>query len=181
MTDKIQLYIAAVTQLRKYGNVGLIILTDETQSKQVSILSGFAELNSFKAYFQKKSIPKDSLVSVLWKVISLNTSVPYEVYLEDIKKGKYVAFLQSEDMMERYPLDSVGAMVLASIADLPIYMRSELYARQSATFNPEQDRMSLPINALDIIVLEHALHKAIDNEDYKMASVIKKEMDNRKK
>ncbi len=181
MTDKIQLYIAAVSQLRQFGNVGLIILTGELQSKQVSILCDFEELRSLQANFKKQVCPKDSLISVLWKIISANTSRQYEVYIADIKKGKYQVFLQTDDALEQHELEPTAAMTLAAIADLPIYMCAELFAKQSATFDPERDRMALPLNALNITVLEHALHRAIDAEDYKMASVIKKEMDNRKK
>lgn len=180
MTEKVQLNIAAVSQLRQFGNVGLIILTGEQQSKQVSILCDYDELRYLKANFHNQFCPEDSLISVLWKIIGANTSHHYEVYIADIKRGKYQVFLQTDDGLEQYELEPTAAMTLAAVAELPIYMSAELFAKQSAIFDPEKDRMCLPLNALNITVLEHALHRAIDAEDYKMASVIKKEMDNRK-
>ena len=181
MIDKIQLYINAITTLKQFGNVGLIILTDKSQSKQVSILSEVNEISGMNLFLKKSTSPENSLLSVLWKIISMNTSCHYEVYVENVQKGKYQVFLQNEDMTNRYELDPVGAMTLAAMADLPIYISYALFVRQSTDFNSEKGQMSLPLNALNITVLEHALHKAIDTEDYMMASVIKKEIDNRKK
>lgn len=181
MTDKVQLYIKAVTQLRQFGNVGLVVLTDDRQSKHVSILCDAEELGGLEGCFKNKLNAEDTLVSVLWGIISANTSQHYEVFVAGIKEGKYQILLQNDTMTERYRLAPVAALTLAFVAILPIYMRAELFERQSMDFNPNTDKMALPLNVLNTELLEHALHRAIDSEDYKMASAIKQEMDNRKK
>lgn len=80
-----------------------------------------------------------------------------------------------------YKLEPTAAITLAVVADLPIYISPQLFDIQGVDYNPDTEKMSLPLNVLSYELLENALRRAVKDEDYRMAMAIKQEMDNRKK
>ena len=60
-------------------------------------------------------------------------------------------------------------------------MEEHLFKRQSVDSSVSQNKMALPLNALSLMMLHHALEKAIEDENYELASMLRDEMKNRAK
>ena len=105
---------------------------------------------------------------------------PYEVHVTDVSSGKYRMELQDVEKSIAYKLEPTAAITLAAVADLPIYISPQLFDIQGVDYNPDNEKMSLPLNVLSYELLENALRRAVKDEDYRMAMAIKQEMDNRK-
>ena len=178
--DKTRLYIKGVTQLRQFDNIGLIVLTDASQARHVSMPCDMARLYDLEGFFKKKHTSIDTLISVLWSIVRDNTDRLYEVHITDVSHGKYRMELQDVEKSIVYELEPTAAIILAAVADLPIYISPKLFDMQGVNYNPDNEKMSLPLNVLSYELLENALRRAVDDEDYRMAMVIKQEMDNRK-
>ena len=88
--------------------------------------------------------------------------------------------LQDVEKSIAYKLEPTAAITLAAVADLPIYISPQLFDIQGVDYNPDNEKMSLPLNVLSYELLENALRRAVKDEDYRMAMAIKQEMDNRK-
>jgi bifunctional DNase/RNase len=73
------------------------------------------------------------------------------------------------------------AVLLSMISDVPLYIDGALMEQQSIPFQEANTRVSIPINTLDIDKLKEALDKAVDEENYRLASVIKDELGRREK
>ena len=86
----------------------------------------------------------------------------------------------NKKMIRRGIAGGVCVVVLAAVADLPIYISPQLFDIQGVDYNPDNEKMSLPLNVLSYELLENALRRAVKDEDYRMAMAIKQEMDNRK-
>lgn len=103
--DKTRLYIKGVTQLRQFGNIGLIVLTDADQTKHLSMLCNMDRLYDLEGFFKKRHTSVDALISVLWTIISDHTGTPYEVHVTDVSRGKYRMELQDVEKSIAYKLE----------------------------------------------------------------------------
>ena len=178
--DKTRLYIKGVTQLRQFGNIGLIVLTDADQTKHLSMPCNMDRLYDLEGFCKKRHTSVDALISVLWTIIRDHTGAPYEVHVTDVSSGKYRMELQDVEKSIAYKLEPTAAITLAAVADLPIYISPQLFDIQGVDYNPDNEKVSFPLNVLSYELLENALRRAVKDEDYRMAMAIKQEMDNRK-
>ena len=62
---------------------------------------------------------------------------------------------------------------------MPIYATREVMQSQSAPYVKNAVRVPLPINVLSDKMIEEALEKAIQSEDYEMASSLRDELKKR--
>ena len=60
-------------------------------------------------------------------------------------------------------------------------MEEYLFNRQSVDSGKSQNKIALPVNALSVEMLHHALEKAIEDENYELASMLRDEMKKRSK
>ena len=107
--DKTRLYIKGVTQLRQFGNIGLIVLTDADQTKHLSMPCNMDRLYDLEGFFKKRHTSVDALISVLWTIIRDHTGTPYEVHVTDVSRGKYRMELQDVDKSIAYKLEPTAA------------------------------------------------------------------------
>ena len=79
------------------------------------------------------------------------------------------------------PIRASDAVLLAHVAKLNIFMEEHLFNRQSVDNSTGKNKIALPVNALSLEMLRHALEKAIEDENYELASMLRDEMKNRGK
>ena len=108
--DKTRLYIKGVTQLRQFGNIGLIVLTDADQTKHLSMPCNMDRLYDLEGFFKKRHTSVDALISVLWTIIRDHTGTPYEVHVTDVSRGKYRMELQDVDKSIAYKVEPTAAI-----------------------------------------------------------------------
>ena len=60
-------------------------------------------------------------------------------------------------------------------------MEERLYMRQSVPFEEDPHKLTVPVNAISTDMLKKALDKAIDEENYELASHLRDELLNRNK
>jgi len=109
------------------------------------------------------------------------TSEHYEILFNSIIDGQYKALLVNKDDLTLTPIRASDAILLAHVAKLNIFMEEHLFKRQSVDSSVSQNKMALPLNALSFEMLHHALEKAIEDENYELASMLRDEMKNRAK
>ena len=71
------------------------------------------------------------------------------------------------------------AILLHVVAGVPMYIDEKLMASQSVPFQADMSKISVPINTLDTETLKAELEKAVEEEDYRLASYIKEELNKR--
>jgi len=68
------------------------------------------------------------------------------------------------------------AVLLSVISRIPLYIDATLMQRQSTPYNPDVRGISVPINTIDLERLNQELDRAIEAEDYRLASYLHEEI-----
>ena len=72
------------------------------------------------------------------------------------------------------------AVLLNIISECPLYIEEQLMRQQSVPFDENARGVAIPINTMDVRRLNMALQRAIDNENYELASQLRDEIKRRK-
>ena len=171
--SKVQLIYTGVSQIVGGPELGLLILSDLSHIRQVAIVC-----DSRMEYELSLRAAGTSLTERLLPEV---TGEHYEVLFNSIIDGQYKALLVDKDDLTLTPIRASDAVLLAQVAKLDIFMEESLFKRQSVDYHANKNKIALPVNALSMEMLRHALDKAIEEENYELASMLRDEMRHRKK
>ena len=101
--------------------------------------------------------------------------------ITDIVDGQYKVYVFNADTLDYTPIRASDAVLLSMVADIPIFISETLMRQQSVEYTGKKTGVTVPINAISIPMLEESLKKAIDSENYEMASKLRDEINKRKK
>lgn len=182
-TDRIQLIFKSVSEIVGAADLGLLILTDEQEERQIAIPCSSHLVEIFRNRLMKKGPHKLMLAESLWQFISGTGEYSFEIEIEYIRQGEYTAVLKELEHFSEDILDVGQAVLLSYISkgEVLIFMDSHLFARQSTPYDPHNAAIALPVNVLSMEMLQSALDKAIETENYELAQQLKQEMESRKK
>lgn len=128
--------------------------------------------------FKKRcNLLPEVLVSLLSESIGL---ARYEIEIYDIDNGEYKTVITDTEDLSQYRIRLSDAILLTRVCPIPLYISNELMHRQSVPYRDDTDKMSIPINVLDTDKLKKELQRAVDEENYRLASIINGELRNRK-
>lgn len=177
--NKVRLIFKSVTEIVGTDDVGLLILVDEQQQRQLTIPCDRNMLYQFSLCVQKVPITNRMLPEVLWQVIRSQTTLHFEILINDLIEGQYRAVLYNVETLEPILIRISDAMLLAYVSDIPIYIDEKLMKKQSVKYVHNAQGMSIPVNTLTDDMLKKALNKAIEDEHYELASLLRDEMKRR--
>lgn len=177
--NKVRLIFKSVTEIVGSDDVGLLILVDEQQQCQLTIPCDRNMLYQFSLRVQKVPITNRMLPEVLWQVIRSQTTLHFEILINDLIEGQYRAVLYNVETLEPILIRISDAMLLAYVSDIPIYIDEKLMKKQSVKYVHNAQGMSIPVNTLTDEMLKKALNKAIEDEHYELASLLRDEMKRR--
>lgn len=180
--NKIRLIFKGASHLLQAEGLGLLILTDEEECKQLAIPCDISTLQQFeqrlvpKAGTRKRRIPE-----LLWDIIHSYGENTYEILINDVNNGQYTAYFHDVENCNMQPMYAPEAILMAYTGGIPIYIKQELLERQGGEYRPGKTDVSVPINTLGIKMLHHAFDKAVEDENYELASYLRDELNRRKK
>ena len=163
---KIRLKFNNISEIVGTMGIGVIVLTDEALTRQISITCDEDMIRAFGLRMAHAPGVDKLLAEATGKLLK-ETGHMLEVYIFNLKA---VTNVRASD-----------GVLMALANDLPIYIDEALMNSQSTPFDTAKtNRMSLPINALTDEMLQMALDKSIKDEDYKMAEYLNEELKRRK-
>ncbi len=177
--SKVRLIFKNVTEIVGSDDVGLLILVDEQQRRQLTIPCDRNMLYQFSLRVKKVPVTNMMLPEVLWKVISTQTEMRFEILINDLIDGQYRAVLYNAETLEPISTRVSDAMLLAYVSDIPVYIDEKLMKKQSVRYVQDARGMSIPVNTLTDEMLRRALDKAVEDEHYELASQLRDEMKRR--
>lgn len=181
MDNRVKLVYQGVTEIVGSPDTALLILTDENKARQLSIICDKHMEREFILRDTKQAFTQNLLPEVLCQLISLHASTSYELCITSIDDGKYQASLKDTLNFTSTPIRVSDGILFANITQLPIYIDKELFERQSIPYQEGNTKMAIPLNTLNDEMLNNALEKAVNTENYKMAAYVKQEIERRKK
>ena len=177
----VRLYFKSVSEILQAEDVGLLILVNEEKTRQLSVICDAAMKYQFGLRVSKADITPQLLPEVLWQVVKRNLDLRFQLIINDIIDGKYRSLLYMPDILQAIPIRISDGVLLAYLADFPIYIDEQLLMRQGVPYDDSQTRVSVPVNIISNEMLQEALERAVSEEDYKKASQIRDELRRREK
>ncbi len=180
--QRVRLIFRSVTEIADSNEIGLLLLTDAAELRQVALPCTKFITGEFCKRINNRPLTMNSLPEALWNTIQWQTDLRLEVHIDKIKEGRYMATLTNADTFDEVPIDAAEGVLLSLVSrgDIPVMMDERLFLRQSTTFDPHSPGVSLPVNTITDDMLQTALDRAIAAENYEMAKQLHQEQERRK-
>ena len=178
--SRIRLKLKNVSEIVGTEELGLLILTDEQEALQLSVVCDRDMLFQFGLRLQNVPITDTLLPEVLCKLLAMQTTLHFDIVIHDIVDGQYRTVLLNRDTLQTLPIRASDAILLSYIHHIPIYIEEDLMRRQSTPYKENSHGMALPVNSLSDDMLQLALDHAVAEERYELASYLRDEMNKRK-
>lgn len=160
----------------------IVSLTDEAGRRALNVT--IDKLTKYQLAMRNLDFEqrKDCLPEVLcWLFGRTLNADRFEIMVVDLVAGEYKAVLLDTDTYYEYHLRMGDAVLLARISNIPIYMRTDLFMRQSVKYDEKSNRTALPINILPTQKIRYELDRAVQEEDYRRASLLRDVLNERLK
>lgn len=175
----IELLFQGTTEVVGNSDVVLIVLTDRQQQRQITMLADKWAERELTLRRGNTGVVGELLPEVLCKVFPRMCADSFLLFIYGVDDGKYQVALVDVQTLDATPIRASDAILLSLVAGLKIYIEGRLFSYQSVPFDATGCRMALPLNTLSMDMLRQTLDKAVAAEDYELASMIKKEMEQR--
>ncbi|MGN1253646.1 MAG: UvrB/UvrC motif-containing protein [Prevotella sp.] len=177
---RIKLFLQQATEVMGEEKEGLLILTDSFQERQIAVPCSSKMFDEFKS---RMNNPKHQteLSDILFNVIKWQTELSLELVIINVDNGHYSAILSNTDSLEQVPIDGAQAVLLNYISKdkIPLFIEEKLFLKQSSVYDMKAKGVSLPVNTLSSSMLRKAMEKAIEAENYELASQLRDELNRR--
>lgn len=177
---KVKLRLAALSNMRPSPKVGMMTLVDDVENRSLVITCNNNVREQLSVRIDRgPAFSHDWLPEVMWRVLRHMGLAHFEVYIKGMKDGEYLVDLVCTINDERFPIRAGDAMLLAYVANLPIYADKALMDRQSCPWKPNSLTVSMPVNVIGEPALRDLLDDAVSRENYELASKIRDELKSR--
>lgn len=193
MEEKVKLSVLGFsfnqTQSGAYG----LVLAEEDGVRRLMIVVGTPEAQSI-AFKLQGSIPPRPLTHDLFKTLLSQLSIVLrEVEIYKYEDGIFFSrmILEQDDKVIQLESRTSDAVAIALRTKSPIYTTEAIMREQAIIFDEtavqensgedEKDNLALDYSLLNQGELEALLKEAVDGEDYELASLLRDELDKKKK
>ncbi|MBP3768152.1 MAG: bifunctional nuclease family protein [Prevotella sp.] len=160
--------------------MSIITLTDESEERALNIICDKTMAAQLQLRSEQVAICKSLLPEVLTAMLQEYVDLKdLEITVYDIRDGQYLVSLMNSDNYFIRQIRMSDAILLHVISNIPISIDKKLMQAQSVPFRPNVERVSIPINVLETDKLREELGKAVEEEDYRLASYINEELKRR--
>jgi bifunctional DNase/RNase len=178
--SKVKLIFKGVSEIVGTQEIGLLILVDEQERRQLTIPCDQSMLYQFGLRIKHAPVVDKLLPEVLWQVLSTQTEMRFEIIINNLIEGQFRAMLYNLDTLEPVSMRASDAVLLSYISKIPLYIESGLMDKQSVDYDEKSRNIPLPVNTISDEMLSSALEKAIKDENYELASHLRDEILKRK-
>lgn len=179
--NKTRLIFHSIKKIVGAEDLSLLILTDMAKVRQLTVVCDADMANQFDLRIARIPVTGLMLPEALWNMMRMQTGSEYELVIYDVDRGRYEAMLVEQHSLQSVKLRASDAILMSYISSVPLYMEENLFMRQSFPFEEAPHKLAVPVNAISTDMLKKALDKAIDEENYELASHLRDELLNRKK
>lgn len=179
--NKTRLILKNISKVDGVPEMGLIVLVNEDESRQLTIPCDKSMLLQFGLRLQNHHTAQKLLPEALVEALKENDDFHYEVLILDLVDGEYRTYLHNTELLTLIPVRASDGILLSLICNIPVYIKEELWAHQGVDYNQGSRALSVPVNTLNDAMLQDAFQKAIEEERYELASYLRDEIKRRKR
>lgn len=200
--EVVKLKFKSVEQMVNNRSLGVIVLTDELEGRQLNIVCDEASLFQLNLRHRRSALQKGQMMGqesqsedqrqepfpmqqmlpeVLSSILSYYTDVRLRVRIKDLVDGQYRVLVEDVITGNAFPIRASDGVLLNVVNPrIPICADEIVWRYQSVPYSSSTTGIPIPVNALTEGILEEALQKAIDEEQYEVAQHLKDELDRRR-
>lgn len=180
--NRTRLIFKSISEIVGGDGMAVIILTDMDEKRAISVVCDGAMMYQIGIRKSDNKEKSKFLPEVMASMLCDFTDITrFEINIHNIVDGEYKTTIMNIDTLDLHQIRLSDAILLSIVANVPIYIDSQLMYKQSSFYRGASDRMAIPINTLDTEKLKEELGKAVENEDYRLASQIKEELSKRER
>ena len=179
--NRVQLFYKDIADIVGSDGFCIVRLVEKTEQQSLCIICDKTVSGQFSIRLKHPPGTELFLPEVLVGMLNMTNNSDFEIMVYDIVDGKYKATLLNKRSCMLKSIRISDAVLLHYIARIPFFIEEELMQRQSTPYVPETEGISIPINTLDSEHLNRELEKAIEAENYRLASTLHEELQRRNK
>lgn len=168
---KIRLRFENMQQVMGGDGIAIIVLTDMERMNAITVVCDEPMTQQILQRIKNPRLCRTMLPEALLGLLPSK----YEMMVFGLYQGQYQVVLMDEKG-ESARLRMSDAVLLMLISDIPLYIEDSLMRRQSTPYDETATGISIPINTMDVPRLEIALQRAIEDENYELASQLRDEI-----
>jgi hypothetical protein len=165
-----------IQQVVGSDDIAVILLTDEHRQRALSIVCDETMTRQILLRLQSPQNCKLMLPEALVQMLPDE----YEMTIYGIHDGQYQVVMVDKNFERSVRMRMSDAVLLNIISECPLYIEEQLMRQQSVPFDENARGVAIPINTMDVRRLNMTLQRAIDNENYELASQLRDEIKRRK-
>ena len=176
---QVRLIFKELVSVEGSDGLSVIVLTDPTEQRALNVICD--KQMSDQLMMRTNHLPHVDMLlpETLMRVLAPEGGSDLELRVRSVYDGQYHVTLLNKGNLKLYPIRMSDAILLSYISDVPLYIDEALMNNQSSAYVPQQRKISIPINTIDLEQLQDELERAVAMEDYLLASNLKKEIDRR--
>ena len=179
--NRVQLFYKDLSEIAGSNGFSIVRLTDAGERNVLCVICDKAMSEQLTIRFHRLPFHQQMLPEVLLQMLESDGKADLELMVYDIIDGQYRVSLLNKRSLTLKPIRMSDAVLLHYISRIPLYIEEGLMRRQCSPYNAESCNISVPINTLDTEHLTRELKRAIDEEDYRLASHLHEELQKRNK
>ncbi len=194
--QKIRLNILGLSVSQTQSGAYALVLAEENGDRRIPIIIGPVEAQAIAIQLEGLKPPRPLTHDLIKNIALAFDIVLLEVTIYKLEEGIFYSELLCEMNGKEVVIDSrtSDAVALALRFKCPIYTSEEILKKSGIVLNSDDDfatgdsllgeepeASDSPFANYSAQELEEMLNEAIQNEDYEKASIIRDEIDNRKK
>ena len=179
--NRVQLVYKDIADIVGSDGFCIVRLVEKTEQQALCIICDKMVSAQFSIRLKHAPGIEQFLPEVLVGMLNMKNSNDFEIMVYDIENGMYKVTLLNKLSFMLKPIRISDAVLLHYIAHVPLYIEEELMQKQSTPYVPDTQGISIPINTLDDEHLSRELEKAIEAENYRLASTRHEELQRRNK
>jgi hypothetical protein len=174
---RIRLRFESIQQVAGNQELAVILLTDEERKRVLSVVCDDTMTRQILLRLQSPQRCSTMLPESLVAMLGEDT---LDMMVYGLHDGQYQVVLANGSFQRHHRIRLSDAVLLSLIAGFPLYIEEHLMNIQSTPFDEQATGISIPINTMDVTRLNLAMQKAIDEENYELASKLRDELNRRK-
>jgi len=195
--QKIRLNILGLSVSQTQSGAYALVLSEENGDRRIPIIIGPVEAQAIAIQLEGLKPPRPLTHDLIKNIARAFNIVLLEVVIHKLEEGIFYSELLCEMNGQEVRIDSrtSDAVALALRFRCPIYTTEEILAKAGIVLEGDEGKPSEtgkaakkqgssesnPFSRYTLQELEEMLNDAVQNEDYEKASVLRDEIDNRKK
>ena len=182
INDDVKLSFKGLSIVKGSDEMMLMMLIDESQKRQLIVPCDWFVGRQIRLLVEKKnSVEKfqDTALEVLADMMQPALQNDYVLRIYRFDNAIYHTCLYNRQTGESKSVRCTDGVLLAIVGEFPIYASLDVMRLQSSPYDAKAVQVPLPLNLLSDKLVEDALQKAIEEEDYETASNLRDELKKR--